>query len=167
VTTIYVTHDQMEARALSNVIAVMQDGTIVQTGAPRDMYENPNCKFVADFFGSTNFLEGKVSARTGDSATVETQHGVINCGMPNGSIGENVLVSVRPENIEVSRTADRSDNVFPAKVEQSAFLGEFLDCRLMIGSNELRARVHPSLALKHGETVYLRFPPESCMIVSQ
>ncbi|MDP2661515.1 MAG: ABC transporter ATP-binding protein [Dehalococcoidia bacterium] len=167
VTTIYVTHDQMEALALSNVIAVMQDGAIVQTGAPRDMYERPNCKFVADFFGSTNFLEGKVSTRTGDSATVETQHGVIHCSMPNGSIGENVLVSVRPENIDVSRTADRSDNVFPAKVEQAAFLGEFLDCRLNIGDNELRARVHPSLALRHGETVYLRFPPESCMIVSQ
>ncbi|MDO8691228.1 MAG: ABC transporter ATP-binding protein, partial [Dehalococcoidia bacterium] len=123
VTTIYVTHDQMEALALSNVIAVMQDGNIVQTGAPREMYENPNCKFVADFFGSTNFLEGKLSTRTGDYATVETQHGVIHCAVPNGSIGENVLVSVRPENIEVSRTADGPNNVFPAKVEQAAFLG--------------------------------------------
>ncbi|MDP2659381.1 MAG: TOBE domain-containing protein, partial [Dehalococcoidia bacterium] len=159
--------DQMEALALSNVIAVMQDGNIVQTGAPREMYENPNCKFVADFFGSTNFLEGKLSTRTGGHATVETQHGVIHCAVPNGSVGENVLVSVRPENIDVSRTADRSDNVFPAKVEQAAFLGEFLDCRLNIGDNELRARVHPSLALKHGESVFLRFPPERCMIVSQ
>lgn len=167
VTTIYVTHDQMEALALSNVIAVMQDGNIVQIGAPREMYEKPNSKFVADFFGSTNFVEGKVATCNGDAATVDTKHGMVCCAIPSGTVGEDVLVSIRPENIDVTRSPDTRDNVFEAKVEQAAFLGEFIDCRIDLGGTEMRVRVHPSLGLRHGDTVYLRFPPESCMIVSQ
>ena len=167
VTTIYVTHDQLEALALSNVIAVMQDGRIVQVGAPREMYELPNSKFVADFFGSTNFVEGKVTGRSGDHATVETRHGVLTCPLPNGLVGDNILVSVRPENVDVLRDPGSAENVFEAKVESAAFLGEFLDCRLDVGGNELRVRVHPSLGLRRGESVYVRFPPECCLVVAQ
>lgn len=167
VTTIYVTHDQMEALALSNVIAVMQDGAIVQIGSPREMYEKPNCKFVADFFGSTNFVDGKLKTQNGEKAVVETKHGCLDCAVPSGIIGQDVLVSIRPENIDVLRTTESKNNVFEAKVVQAAFLGEFMDCRMSLGENELRVRVHPSLGLRHGDTVFLRFPPENCMIVSQ
>ena len=167
VTTIYVTHDQMEALALSNVIAVMQDGRIVQVGPPREMYEKPNCKFVADFFGSTNFVEGKLTGQSAGQATVQTKQGIIRCSVPDGLVGDNILVSVRPENIDVLRVPGDADNVFEAKVEASAFLGEFLDCRMDVGGDELRVRVHPSLALRRGESVFVRFPPESCMIVAQ
>src|SRR3954462_3431688 len=61
-TTIYVTHDQSEALALSHEIAVMNDGRIVQIGSPRDVYERPRNRFVADFVGTTNFLDGKVTS---------------------------------------------------------------------------------------------------------
>lgn len=167
VTTIYVTHDQMEALALSNVIAVMQDGQIMQMGAPREMYDLPNCKFVADFFGATNFVEGKLTEQSSGQATVETKHGILRCPVPEGLVGDNILVSVRPENIDVLRDPGSADNVFAATVEASAFLGEFMDCRMNVGGTELRVRVHPSLGLRRGESVYLRFPPESCMVVAQ
>src|SRR3972149_5683035 len=129
-TTIYVTHDQLEALALSNVIAVMQDGQIVQVGAPREMYELPNSKFVADFFGSTNFVEGKVTGRSGDHATVETRHGILTCPLPNGLVGANILVSVRPVKVDVLRDPGSAENVFEAKVESAAFLVAVLGCRL-------------------------------------
>src|SRR5215212_7465054 len=65
ITTIYVTHDQAEALALSHEIAVMSEGQIVQIGSPRDIYERPRTKFVADFIGTTNFLDGTVLGRDG------------------------------------------------------------------------------------------------------
>lgn len=167
VTSIYVTHDQLEALALSNQIAVMQDGQIVQIGTPRDMYERPNCKFVADFFGSTNFVGGKIKENGGDYCTVETKQGCIRCAAPDNVAGDSILVSIRPENIEVYRDPGTADNILEANVTASAFLGEFLDCRMDVGGNELRVRVHPSLAVKPGETVFLRFPPEFCMLVAQ
>ena len=63
-TTVYVTHDQSEALALSHEIAVMNEGRVVQIGTPREIYEQPQDKFVADFVGSTNFIAGTVSSRS-------------------------------------------------------------------------------------------------------
>ncbi|MBI4321371.1 MAG: ABC transporter ATP-binding protein [Chloroflexi bacterium] len=166
ITTIFVTHDQLEALALADIIAVMQDGKIVQLSAPRDMYEKPSCKFVADFFGSTNFIEGTINGQSGRYATVETKHGTLLCSAPDRQIGDSILVCIRPENIDVLRSKDGADNVFEGTVETAAFMGEFLDCRLDVGGSEFRVRVHPSLALKRGEKVFVRFPAECCMVVA-
>src|ERR687893_814214 len=75
ITSIYVTHDQIEALALSTTIAVMKEGNVLQTGRPREVYESPNCKFVAEFIGTSNFLRGKVVGRDGDCVDVDTEAG--------------------------------------------------------------------------------------------
>src|SRR3982751_4171498 len=72
ITTVYVTHDQSEALALSHQIAVMRDGRIEQVGRPRDVYEKPNSRFVADFIGTSNFIDGVVEAKEGASYRVRT-----------------------------------------------------------------------------------------------
>jgi iron(III) transport system ATP-binding protein len=167
-TTIYVTHDQGEALALSHEIAVMSEGQIVQIGSPRDIYERPRNKFVADFVGLTNFVEGSVEA-------VEVTPGVYRVNSTIGKlsvsstdqygIGERVLISVRPEDVEVCTTRPEGINVIEAKVHVKVFLGEYMDYQVRIGEREVLARVHPSINALVGDTVFLRMNPEKCITV--
>ena len=75
ITTLFVTHDQLEALTLSDQIAVMRDGEIVQLGGPKDIYDDPNSRFTAEFIGTTNLLEGTITSREGNVMHVETPQG--------------------------------------------------------------------------------------------
>ena len=104
-TTIYVTHDQSEALALSHEIAVMNEGRIVQIGSPRDIYERPRNKFVADFVGNTNFIDGTMlsTAAGNGRCRVATPIGELNVQcVETLAQGAPVVVSVRPEDVELS-----------------------------------------------------------------
>src|SRR5204863_8920524 len=102
-TTVYVTHDQSEALALSHEIAVMNDGFVVQVGTPRQIYETPHNRFVADFVGTTNFIGGSVSTVDGQRCTVGSAIGEIKAQASEGvAKGVSVIVSVRPEDVELS-----------------------------------------------------------------
>src|SRR5438105_9263217 len=105
ITTVYVTHDQSEALALSHEIAVMSEGRVLQIAAPREIYERPANQFVADFVGTTNFLNGHVSGRD-EAAThvrVETEIGPLRVFAGDTlREGDRVVVSVRPEDVELT-----------------------------------------------------------------
>ncbi len=166
ITTIYVTHDQVEALAMSNLVAVMHNGRIVQTAPPRDIYERPATQFVADFIGLTNLLPGTLSATVeGGFARVDTPHGPILCVAPAGApTGARVMVSIRPEDVSV--LTESAGEGWEATVAQSVFLGESLDCRITVGDAlSLRARVHPSVRVRRGDRVRLSFRPERCIAI--
>src|SRR5438093_518494 len=102
ITTVYVTHDQSEALALSDEIAVFNAGKIIQRGTPQDIYRHPKSQFVADFIGSANFLHGTVkdSAGADDTVLVETAYGAFRCSFAQTvAPGQSVLVSARPEDL--------------------------------------------------------------------
>jgi iron(III) transport system ATP-binding protein len=164
-TTIYVTHDQGEALALSHEIAVMQDGAIVQIGSPRAIYERPRNQFVADFVGLTNFLDGTVSAADGDGAyRVNTPIGPLQaCTSDPLRAGDPVLVSVRPEDVELSEQRPDGGNVFEGTVDAKVFLGECLDFKVKVGEHRMFARVHPSLNTPVGDKIYIKMNPEKCI----
>jgi iron(III) transport system ATP-binding protein len=168
ITTIYVTHDQSEALALSHEIAVMNEGHIVQIGTARQIYELPQNQFVADFIGSTNFLSGTVVApqKEANYYKVHTEAGdlVAYC-IDSLHKGENVVISVRPENIIVSEQRPDAVNVWQATVAAKIFLGEYIDFQLQIGERMLQARVHPSLKTPVGNKVYLGMDPEKCVAI--
>jgi iron(III) transport system ATP-binding protein len=167
ITTIYVTHDQVEALSMSNVVAVMSDGRIAQIGPPREIYDRPASRFVADFIGSTNFLPGRVAGPAGDGLVrVDTAHGPIRCLPPSDAPpGTDVLVSVRPEDVEVTSDSARAGDGWTATVQQAVFLGESVDCRLTVDGLLLRARVHPSIRLRRGDRVSVSFRPERCIAI--
>lgn len=130
ITVIYVTHDQEEALTMSDRIAIMNDGRIVQLDTPVELYESPANLFVADFIGESNFLEGRVAETNGDSAAIETQDGLKvwvrrPAGMESGQV---FSVAVRPEKILV--LADEPDgsseivNRFTGRIEEIVYLGE-------------------------------------------
>ena len=110
ITTVYVTHDQSEALALSDEIVVFNFGKIIQRGTPQEIYRQPKSQFVADFIGSANFLKGKVKdVRAAEHiAMVETRHGLFRCIFGQTvSAGQDVLVSARPEDFDALRQAAR------------------------------------------------------------
>jgi putrescine transport system ATP-binding protein len=100
VTCVMVTHDQDEAMSMATRIAVMSEGRILQVGAPGEIYETPNCRFVADFIGSVNLFEGRVSEDEPDHVVIESDEGkhYISHGI-TGTEGMEVSIAVRPEKI--------------------------------------------------------------------
>ncbi len=166
ITTIYVTHDQAEALAMSNLVAVMHAGRIAQIGAPREIYERPANRFVTDFVGSTNFLSGRVAGAAGhERYWVQTACGPLSCTIPGGAAaGAEVTVSVRPEDVSIHEPP-QPDGGWEATVEQVVFLGECMDCRLAVDGHLLRVRAHPSVHVRRGDRVFLTFRPDRCIAI--
>jgi iron(III) transport system ATP-binding protein len=167
ITSIYVTHDQIEALSLSSNIAVMRAGEVIQLGKPRDIYENPQSKFVAQFIGTSNFIEGTVASRDGDTHVVETRDGRLTlespAHMPQGS---EVVVSIRPE--AVMLTTERplnAPNVWEGNVTTRAFLGDAVDHVVAVGKHEIRARCLPHVSHAPGTAVYLDMDPTKLALV--
>jgi len=124
ITTIYVTHDQEEALSLSDRVAVMRDGKILQVAAPRTLYERPVNRFVADFVGTNNFISGVCRERFPERAVVETPLGRLS-GRPAEAveIGARCVLAVRPENLALGGDGE---NVFEGRVSLAAYLGNTL-----------------------------------------
>ena len=126
VTCVMVTHDQEEAMAMASRIAVMSDGNVLQTGAPQEVYEYPNCRFVADFIGQANLFDGRLSREALCSSEIETTEGVIHINhAPTGYLGQEVSVAVRPEKINISKQRPNGigHNIFTGKVLEIAYFG--------------------------------------------
>ena len=167
ITTVYVTHDQSEALALSHEIAVMSEGRIQQVGSPRDIYERPINAFVADFVGSTNFLDGSVlGAEEGDNRyKVRTKIGDLEVLATEALRPEDkVLVSVRPEDVELTEARPHAaTNVWQGLVDQKVFLGEVVDFQVKLGENVLLSRQHPSLRTPIGNPIFVQLDPDKCV----
>ncbi|MBT3792350.1 MAG: ABC transporter ATP-binding protein [Rhodospirillales bacterium] len=167
ITTLYVTHDQGEALALSNEIAVMNSGHVIQRGAPYDIYHKPITEFVAGFVGSTNFLRGFVeSAVAGDGmGTVATPHGIIRCLFSkNASLKDDIIIVIRPEDVVLSDKAPaEGGNHFEGKITNRIFLGEVIDYLIEAGDEEIRVRANPECDFEIGAMVNITLPPDKCV----
>ncbi len=128
ITFVFVTHDQEEALTMSDRIAVMSNGQVLESGAPSQLYARPQTRFVADFLGAMNFFDGRIKGRDGDSYVVETDRlGLVKVagGAAGFRTGDKVTVGLRPENIVVStNTKGSRTSGVKGKVSTSAFLGD-------------------------------------------
>jgi iron(III) transport system ATP-binding protein len=166
ITTLYVTHDQIEALSMSNVVAVMSSGVIVQEGSPREIYLQPKSKFVANFIGSTNQLSGAIAQVSGDgTAVVRTNEGEICCALLDGmGAGARVVVVVRPESVVLHRQKPAyAGNIIEGKIGAAMFLGEYLDCTVELGQNVLQTHQPHSLQVRRGDAVWVELPAGDCM----
>jgi iron(III) transport system ATP-binding protein len=166
ITTLYVTHDQIEALSMSNVIAVMSAGVTVQEGPPREIYLQPRTKFVAQFIGSTNQISGQVRNRGGDGiGIVRTEEGEISCGiLTELKAGDKVVVVVRPESIVLhQKKPSHGDNILEGKIGAAMFLGEYVECTIELGKNVLETHQPHSLRVRRGDTVWVELPVGDCM----
>ena len=174
ITFIYVTHDQEEALTMSDRIAVMNLGHVLQVGSPSDIYEHPASRFVADFIGETNFLEGSVSSLDGDLALValdSLQVSSAYAGRPQ--VGQTVSVAIRPEKIRLTRQPLDGANAFEGRVEDLTYIGKDTDYHVRIGqSTRLRVRLQNQVAggaeaARAGDTVWVQWPPPSARLLEK
>jgi ABC-type Fe3+/spermidine/putrescine transport system ATPase subunit len=167
VTSVYVTHDQAEALVLSDRIAILHEGRLVQVGTPEEIYNHPGNKFVAGFIGLTSFVEGEVVGldEGGATAAIRTTDGLmIHARAGDLAPGRKLTLAIRPEHIEVyDEEAARpaaSANVFEGTVLRGAYLGDIIDYRIQVGSWTLRAHTATDRALRPGQRVWVAFSPE-------
>jgi iron(III) transport system ATP-binding protein len=167
ITSIYVTHDQTEALALSSKIAVMQAGKVVQLGTPRDIYQRPQTKFVAEFIGTANFIDGTVTARSGQDYELETSAGMLSLSAEGDvTVGAAALASIRPESVQISvERPTEVRNVWSGVVTTRAFLGEAMDHIVSVGPYEINIRSGPETSIEPGTPVYVRFDPAKLSLV--
>jgi iron(III) transport system ATP-binding protein len=167
-TSIYVTHDQTEALMLSSRIAVMNKGKIEQIGKPRDIYLRPATRFVAEFIGTSNMLDGMVRERSGERFKVETTEGELwsRCPEQLPPEGTSILTSIRPEGIRLSVT-DPGDtmNQWRGSVVTRAFLGDCSEHIVAVGERELRVRSDAGTSLAPGTEVFLSIAPEHVTVI--
>jgi len=141
ITFIYVTHDQEEALTMSDRIAVMSQGVALQVGVANDIYEHPNCRFVADFIGETNFLDGTVKGQTGREVEVDLPGGLVACAESDAALvaGQKVSVAVRPEKVSLGRNG--VPNSFQGRVDEVVYIGTDTHYRVRLaGGQAIRAR---------------------------
>jgi iron(III) transport system ATP-binding protein len=167
-TAIYVTHDQSEALVMSNRIAVMNEGRIEQIGKPREIYTKPATRFVAEFIGTSNFIEAKVVAVDGDEVVVDTAPGRLVARKVERvpAVGDTVLISIRPECVDLS-TDPRGDvpNELSGRVLTRAFMGDVVDHIVGVGDLEIRNRSNPNLSIPPGTEVHFSVAPDKVTLV--
>ena len=164
ITFIFVTHDQEEALTMSDRVAVMHSGNILQIGAPREIYNHPIDRFVADFIGETNFLTARVEANRATLASGEVLAAEV-----TGHKGE-VTIAVRPEQVRIC-AVDEAD-CLTATIVDTVYFGTDTHCHLRLGDGtEIVARLQspPSgeIGLARDEVVGVRFEPDALQVLDQ
>jgi iron(III) transport system ATP-binding protein len=169
ITTLYVTHDQLEALSMSNTIAVMSNGMIVQEGPPREIYLQPKTQFVAQFIGTTNQLSGRICRLEAEGAgLVKTTVGDIRCTVVSGlQPGSDAVVVVRPESVVLHREKPaHHTNMIEGKIAAAMFLGEYVECTVELGSFVFQTRQAHTFQGRRGETVWVELPPNECLALA-
>lgn len=167
ITAVYVTHDRIEALSLSDSIAVMKSGRIVETGTPWEIYFDSDRQFVADFIGRANFIKGKVTSVDASFTMIETAIGPIACQKKiSAAPGADVTVCIRPEFIRVLKGNGQSgENIFRGKVESLVFVGDAYEGEIRVGETLLIFRIEPTTAVREGGEIALHFDPRHCSLL--
>ena len=168
-TAVYVTHDQTEAMAIADRIAIMERGVLRQVGSPRDIYERPANAFVAGFMGTTNLLEGTLVGRDADGALVRTRAGIdIRVAQADGAAtGDAVRVSIRPEALEIRRGSSPGVNAWPATIRLATYVGESIIYRAEMGGQGIELHARPKEAYDAGAAVTVAVDPTSCILLRE
>ncbi len=162
-TTIYVTHDQIEAMTMASRIVVMKDGYIQQVGAPKDIYDNPNNIFVGGFIGTPpmNFIHGKVveGSFVGEGIKVKVPAEKLALLKENKKINEPIVLGVRPEHIhdDAASIKTLADSVVNLKVDVAELLGAETNIHAQIGDHTITAKVNARADLHIGDEIQLAF----------
>lgn len=169
-TMVYVTHDQEEAFVLSDRIAVMNLGIVEQHAPAMEIYQRPSTRFVAEFIGQTNVIDGTLLRKERTGVVVDTGIGEVlvdAAGSPaEAGEGRAASVSIRPHEIVLlPRREQLGPNEFSARVARVFFNGRYVEYRMAIGNVNIMVQTWTHLSLAEGDVVALAFPPEHCVLL--
>jgi len=139
ITTVYVTHDQKEALSMADRVAILRSGRVEQLGTPSDLYKRPHSRFVAEFLGETNILEGTVVSASPTAATLKTPAGELHGTIPSGTTpptpGSKALLSIRPESIQILESKPTQHR---GRLKSAVYLGEVEQGHVQVGDSNLK-----------------------------
>jgi iron(III) transport system ATP-binding protein len=171
ITFVYVTHDQAEAMALSDRIAVLHGGVLLQDGAPREVYMRPASREVADFMGLVNLLPGRVVAAAADESLVSVagSEPVRLSGVAALATDAAVQVAIRPESFRVAtdgkEVAEAAAGVLRGEIADITFLGNLIDFHMVLDDGtRVRIQAGPEASLRVGQTLRVAFEPHACTV---
>lgn len=164
ITTIYVTHDQSEAFAMSDMIAVINKGVLLQFAPPEELYSHPATQFVAEFIGATSFLKGTVTAVDGKKITVRVANGDIlkltDHSNKTWSVNQDVVIAIRSERVEMANSKSEG-NLLNAGVKFSTYLGSKWQHVVDTGSGTLKVETTDAVT---SDRMSLYLPPDSILL---
>ncbi len=168
ITTVYVTHDQTEAMTLSDRIVVMNEGRIEQIGSPTEIYRRPRTRFVADFIGRANFVEGTVRDRRAGQLVIEALGTTLTVAAPEADVGPGSVVTllIRPEMVEIDPLQSHVEGI----VRRATYLGNVIEYDVEVAGHLLALAKHdPRHSTIHaeGQTVRLRFLEDCLYLLPQ
>jgi spermidine/putrescine transport system ATP-binding protein len=179
ITFVYVTHDQEEALTMSDRIAVMHEGRVLQIGSPTEIYERPTCRFVADFIGETNFLDGEVVGRENGQVAVKIRPG-LTVQVPAGEEGPTnaqVTVAIRPEKIRIlDKQLPDVENCLSGVIQEVVYIGTDTHFQVSLAEDlVIRVRQQNRISTvdqrayfgERGDQVYVAWSPESAMLLAE
>jgi spermidine/putrescine transport system ATP-binding protein len=177
ITFVYVTHDQEEALTMSDRIAVMHKGKVLQIGTPTEIYERPNCRFVANFIGETNFLQGEVMGQENGQVTIRLGPD-LHVRVPVGelrAVDSPVTVAIRPEKLRLlDRPFPQAENCLPGVIREIVYIGT--DTQFLVSlADDLTIRVRQQNHIstsdrqaysgERGDKVYVAWASESALLL--
>ncbi len=172
ITFVYVTHDQGEALALSDRIAVMNDGKVLQIGTPSEIYDSPQSRFVADFIGTSNFLEGTLISENEIALTTKPPTKIVCLPTSDIPLNTSVTVAVRPERINLTTTpASDTTNLLHGTIQDESYLGTTLQYTVQTGypipliAHQQNTGTKDTHHFRRGDTVYLQWTPENAIVL--
>jgi iron(III) transport system ATP-binding protein len=171
-TSIYVTHDQSEALAISDWIVVMRDGRIIETGRPTQIYRYPRNVFTAQFIGNTNLIAGRIESVEGTTGrvAVDTALGRFVGLDPSKTLapGTAAHISIRPEDLsseDGTGAGDQAINRIVGKIEFAIFAGVAVEAEIRCGDAKIHCLLGRDVDFTPGNPVSLRFSPEACVVL--
>ena len=158
ITSLYVTYDQSEAMAISDKVVIMKGGVIMQTGSPTDIYEQPANRFVANFIGKANFIDGKLAENAGGKAVVQVGDRKISVPNPGAmqdiDLNGDCCLCFRPEGVQLSA----KEGQFQGRVSRATYYGAKIEYEIMLGEQPIIVETYnPQLTERYaeGDTVYM------------
>ncbi len=172
ITTIYVTHDQIEAMSISDRIAIMNKGKLLQYGSPREIYFRPKKLFVADFIGRSNIYIGEVTGIEDKYAIVYVEQ--LDTHIKGVMVSEEVKskkkvsVVIRPEIAKLlEKPIGKTENVFTGKIDIAMFMGEKIEARVKIGNSSMIIYIPNYLVISPGDVIVFHVPPENTIVIPE
>ena len=169
ITTVYVTHDQAEALAISDRILVMQGGRIVQNAGPREIYERPNSRFVADFIGGANLVPCTVLEKKGTRYLVESEYGPLYVEDPGTALDLDARGSlcIRPEDLYLPEQGLEQNNLIRATIKNAVYMGNGMDLFADVNGTTMRASISKNYRVQEGTMTVFRVAPERIRLLGE